>query len=806
MLLVKRDLIAYLAIAVIVFSGQSFAADSAPAPSQTNSFSGQLEILIADNFETNISQRRYAIRIRQTDGSYRTYALAFSSQPPDSSLRSGDRITIQGRFLGNAIVADSIQRAPEILAKESRSTAEMIPYAPLTIGDRRAIVLIVNMNDAVNPYDTDDLASMMYTGTQNVKDLYEASSFQQLSFDPNTDGVGGPDVFGPYTINHSASEDCTLDNPDYRDIINAWAVAADDAARDQGIDLSLYQHRIYFFPSEVNCGWAGMATLRCGDQNCRAWVVKSRSNSDEGRYIAHELGHNIDWNHSSTDPNNDGVMDDEYADMSGIMGYPNWAQANAPHRDQLDWFDAYPDSLVSADCSDTFDLYALELDPGVDTVGTQVVKIAKPDTNEDYYLSYRRQISAYPSHSNYADNINIHRYGGRGGNTFHITNLAQNDAFQDSANDITVTATSTGGAIATVTVEKPNGEPAAAFSYTDDHLDVVFNNTSSDNDGNIASQRWDFGDGTSSDQANPSHTYAAGGTFSVTLTVTDNCGDTDTRTRAVEIVPNNPPVADFSSTANHLIVQFNDTSNDSDGSIQSRQWDFGDGASSDQTNPSHTYDASGTYSARLTITDDDGDQDTLTIEITVVANVAPTARFSYTTDISYVQFNDESTDSDGTIASHQWDFGDGFTSVEAAPSHTYASSGSFTVALTVTDDDGATHADTQSVAVDAPLIPAAIPDFTFTVNGLSVAFTDNSTGMVTSYQWDFGDGATSVEAAPSHTYAQAGTYTVGLSVSNAAGSNTATQEVTVPSDTITPAANNSGGGGGGGCFINNLYD
>jgi PKD repeat protein len=487
------------------------------------------------------------------------------------------------------------------------------------------------------------------------------------------------------------------------------------------------------------------------------------------------------------------------------MGYPQWAQANAPHRDQLGWFDAHPDTLVSAVCSDTFDLYALELDPGVATVGTQVVKIAKLDSNEYYYLSYRRQITAYPSHSNYADQINIHRYNDRGGNTFHITNLAQNDTFQDSDNEITVTATSTGGAIATVTVEKPNGEPTAAFSFTDDHLDVVFNDTSSDNDGNIETHQWDFGDGTSSDQANPSHTYAAGGTYSVTLTVTDNCGDSDTQTRTVEIVPNNPPVAGFSSTANHLIVQFNDTSNDSDGNIQSRQWDFGDGASSDQTNPSHTYSSSGTYTVELLITDDDGGQDTLTQEITVVANVAPTARFSFTTDISYVQFNDESTDSDGTIASRQWDFGDGFTSVEAAPSHTYASSGSFTVTLTVTDDDGATHADTQSVAVDAPLIPAAIPDFTFIVNGLSVAFTDNCTGSVASYRWDFGDGATSVEASPSHTYAQAGTYTVGLSVTNAAGSNTATQEVTVSSDTITPDANNSGGGGGGGCFLGTLY-
>ncbi|MGD9222022.1 MAG: PKD domain-containing protein [Desulfobacteraceae bacterium] len=815
MLCVIRNLITYWVIAVIVYSGQSLATDIAPAPSKTNLFSGQLEILVADSFETNISQRRYAIRIRQPDDSYRVYAISFASQPPDSSLQSGDWVTIQGRFLENAIVADSIQRVSQIQGKESLNMAEMVRDAPLTIGDRRAIVLVVDMNDAVNPYDTDDLVSMMYTGTQNVTGLYEASSFQQLSFDPNSDGVGGPDVFGPFTIDHSISEDCTLDNPYYYNVIMNWAAAADEAAENQGIDLSLYQHRIYFLPNQVGCDWQGMATLGCTDYNCRAWVIKSNSSSDEGRYIAHELGHNIDWNHSSTDSNNDGELDSEYGDSSGIMGYPDWAQANAPHRDQLEWFDAYPGALVSADCSDTFDLYALELDPGVDTVGTQVIKIDKPDSNEYYYISYRRQITTYPSRAQYADRINIHRYGDDGGRTFHITNLQQGDTFQDSANGITVRATAAGGAIATVTVEIPNQEPAAAFSPTNNHLEVVFNNTSSDSDGSIASYQWNFGDGTSSSQANPSHTYATGGTFSVSLTVTDNCGDTDTVTRDVSIVPNNPPVADFSATANHLTVQFSDTSSDSDGNIQSRQWRFGDGASSDQTHPSHTYSASGTYPVSLLITDDDGSQDTLTKQITVVANVAPTARFSFTTDILHVQFSDESTDSDGNVASHQWDFGDGQTSVEAAPGHTYASGGSYTVTLTVTDDDGATHTDTQSVVVEAPVIAAAIPEFGFSVSGLTVTFTDNTTGSVASYHWDFGDGATSVEVSPSHTYAQAGTYTVALRVTNATGSNTATQQVTVQSDdtidpdadeTITPDANNSGGsgGGGGGCFISNF--
>ena len=109
-------------------------------------------------------------------------------------------------------------------------------------------------------------------------------------------------------------------------------------------------------------------------------------------------------------------------------------------------------------------------------------------------------------------------------------------------------------------------------------------------------------------------------------------------------------------------------------------------------NPTHDYADDGTYSVTLTVTDDDGASDSISKDV-VVSNVPPTADFTYSpsspTDLDVIQFTDTSTDSDGTIASWSWDFGDGDTSTLQNPTHDYADDGTYPVTLTVTDDDGA---------------------------------------------------------------------------------------------------------------------
>ena len=167
---------------------------------------------------------------------------------------------------------------------------------------------------------------------------------------------------------------------------------------------------------------------------------------------------------------------------------------------------------------------------------------------------------------------------------------------------------------------------------------------------------------------------------------------------------NVPPTANFSVTTSGLTANFTDTSTDTDGTIASRAWNFGDGGTSTAANPSRTYAAAGTYTVTLTVTDNAGGTNTKSSSVTVTSgpNAAPTANFTFTTSNLTATFTDGSTDSDGTIASRAWNFGDGGTSTATNPTRTYAAAGTYTVTLTVTDNGGATNTKSSSVTVTAP--------------------------------------------------------------------------------------------------------
>jgi PKD repeat protein len=140
---------------------------------------------------------------------------------------------------------------------------------------------------------------------------------------------------------------------------------------------------------------------------------------------------------------------------------------------------------------------------------------------------------------------------------------------------------------------------------------------SSDADGSIVSYSWSFGDGGSSNQQNPSHTYSAAGTYNVELTVSDDAGasasDITTATIEAASSTNQPPIANANGPYNSILGQsiaFSSAgSNDPDGTTLSYSWDFDDGNSSTQANPSHTYAAVGSYNVTLTVTDADGASD-----------------------------------------------------------------------------------------------------------------------------------------------------------------------------------------------------
>ncbi|MBR1924924.1 MAG: PKD domain-containing protein [Ruminobacter sp.] len=230
-----------------------------------------------------------------------------------------------------------------------------------------------------------------------------------------------------------------------------------------------------------------------------------------------------------------------------------------------------------------------------------------------------------------------------------------------------------------------NNPPVAKFTSKVDGNTVKFTNESTDADGDELTYSWDFGDGNTSTDKNPSHTYEVKGEYTVVLTVTDAKKATDSYSRNVSL-SNNAPVASYTSEVDGKTVKFTDKSTDADGDELTYSWNFGDGNTSTDKNPSHTYESNGKYTVELTVSDGQ-DSDTFSKEFNIGSNNPPVASFTSKADGKTVKFTNNSSDPDGDELTYSWDFGDGKTSTDENPSHEYATSGKYTVTLTVSDGD-----------------------------------------------------------------------------------------------------------------------
>ena len=256
----------------------------------------------------------------------------------------------------------------------------------------------------------------------------------------------------------------------------------------------------------------------------------------------------------------------------------------------------------------------------------------------------------------------------------------------------------------TIAVEPSDNPPTADFSADVTSccapLTVQFSDLSTAGDNPITSWYWDFGDGYTSTAENPSHTYDDG-TYTVSLTVTDSHGCSDTQTKENYITANEGPTADFSadvtSCCEPITVQFADESTAGDNPIMSWYWDFGDGDTSTTQNPSHTYDTFGTYTVSLTVTDSHGCSDTATQAITACAR--PTATASSNSPVSQGATIQLYGGPDG-MASYSWTGPGGWTSSlqnPTRPNATTAMAGTYT--LVVTNEHGCSDDATTTVLV-----------------------------------------------------------------------------------------------------------
>src|SRR5207245_2104731 len=175
-----------------------------------------------------------------------------------------------------------------------------------------------------------------------------------------------------------------------------------------------------------------------------------------------------------------------------------------------------------------------------------------------------------------------------------------------------------------------NQPPRASFTTSCTGLTCHFTDTSADPDGSVVAWSWTLGDGTTATAQSPTHSYAAGGTYTVGLSVKDGLGAVGATSQSVTVTaPNQPPVASFTPSCSGLSCAFTSTSSDPDGSIVAWSWNFGDGATATAQNPTHSYAAGGTYSVTLTVTDNSGATNTAARTVTVGgANQPPVASFT----------------------------------------------------------------------------------------------------------------------------------------------------------------------------------
>lgn len=384
----------------------------------------------------------------------------------------------------------------------------------------------------------------------------------------------------------------------------------------------------------------------------------------------------------------------------------------------------------------------------------------------------------------------VHQYQAAGTYSVSLTTeSAVGESTRTEANLITVTE-----------------RPTAAFSGTPREggapLVVSFTDESLPGSAPVTSWLWDFGDGTSSQQRNPIHEFADPGTYDIALTVMTDAG-TDTLLEEGFVVAQAPPAADFSATPTRgeapLSVEFQDTSDSGASPITGRQWGFGDGNVSGDERPVHVYDTPGLYTVTLRVETAVGTSEVAKQDfVEVVAR--PSASFSADrtsgeTPLT-VNFTDTSDPGSSEITAWLWEFGDGTTSEDQHPTRVYNAAGTYTVKLTVTTAEGESTV-TRNNLIRVVQGPRADFSATPTTGNapLSVQFSDDSdpgSAPVTERVWDFGDGTTSTAKDPVHVYEQPGIYTVSLTVTTEAGTDTEGKAEFVTADpdvsfTLTPA-------------------
>jgi len=314
--------------------------------------------------------------------------------------------------------------------------------------------------------------------------------------------------------------------------------------------------------------------------------------------------------------------------------------------------------------------------------------------------------------------------------------------------------------------------PNLSFSPPSNCINTViqFTNTSNIAVGTISSYSWTLGNGATSNLINPTNSYTANGTYTITLNALSSQGCPSSLTQTLGIFP--PPIISFSASplcdANGTFFSPSTSTAIASGSLSAFLWDFGDGNTSTQASPLHIYNSPGTYSVNFTAWSNHNCS--ASMSNTFLISPSPTVAFA-TTSVNACSptftFTNNSGISAGPI-SYTWNFGGGVTTNSISPTYTFPAIGNYTVSLVGISNMGCTDTAYQYISIfPYPVInfsvPASCEKAIFTVSTTAVS------GSVTSYLWDFGDpgsGAanTSTLQNPTHFYSSTNNYTINLNL------------------------------------------
>lgn len=385
-----------------------------------DNFEGTLELGITDDFQGKKSEEHFYLK----DSLGNRIKMNIQDKAKANSINPGSKIKVRGKKSNSSIEVEALDSADATGTFDS-STSEPSVAAAQQI--KKIAAILVNLSDGTHYTSKTNVINYLFNNSNSLRNHFLKITHGQIDFIPDANNDGQHDVFGPVQLSASGQTSC-----DY----SGWATQAKSAAQSSGVDLSIYDHIVYVLPGNTNCSWSGLAMYNSKD----SWV----KDGDSFVYI-HEIGHNLGLRHASTDPENDGSINNAYGDTSSPTGGYNFSGFNAPHSEQMGLLNKSSGAINDSVSTGTYDIYPLgRMHDSVN--GNQILKI--PDNSRSgsyFYLSYRTKDTADSSiGSGYLNGVSLHASSGFTSNSRFIKNIALGQSFTDVGNGLTIETTGIG--------------------------------------------------------------------------------------------------------------------------------------------------------------------------------------------------------------------------------------------------------------------------------------------------------------------------------------------------------------------------